>query len=152
MPHPLAHPFYKAVFALGNNNLYPRIALGFSHELDCGRTGSSVVKVNAVAEFLKRRLVRDVPYLDEIFFGDVILRMDEFIAKLSVVSKEHYAFGVIVEPAHRENALFYIDEAHHGRPSHVIGEGAYETLGLIQENVNLRPLEGYKLSVNVYAV
>ena len=152
MPHPLAHPFYKAVFALGNNNLYPRIALGFSHELDCGRTGSSVVKVNAVAEFLKRRLVRDVPYLDEIFFGDVILRMDEFIAKLSVVSEEHYPFGIVIETSHGKNALLYINEAHYRRASDVIREGAYETLRLIQKNVNLRPLEGYKLSVNVYAV
>jgi len=83
---------------------------------------------------------------------DVILRMNEFIREIPVVSEEHHAFGVVVEPAHGKNSLLYVDEAHHRRPPHVIGKGAYETLGLVQKNVNLRPLETYKLSVNVYAV
>ena len=152
MPDPLAHPFYEAVFALGYGNLYPRVALGFSHELYRGGPRSSIVEVNAVAEFLERRLVRNIPHLDEIFFRDVILRMNEFIREIPVVSEEHHAFGVVVEPAHGKNSLLYVDEAHHRRPPHVIGKGAYETLGLVQKNVNLRPLETYKLSVNVYAV
>src|SRR3972149_2410745 len=60
-------------------------------------------------------------------------------------------FGGVAEPAHGKTSLLYVDEAHHRRPPHVIGKGAYETLGLVQKNVNLRPLETYKLSVNVYA-
>lgn len=152
MPHPLAHPFYEAIFAFGNRNLYPGVSLCFSHELYCRGTSSAVIEIHAVAEFLQRRLVRDIPYLDEVFFGDVILRMDEFISEVPVVREEHHPFGVVVEPSHREYALLYVDEAHHCRPTHVIRERAYEVLRLIQENVDLRPLERYNLSVNVYAV
>lgn len=152
MPHPLAHPFYEAIFAFGNRNLYPGVSLCFSYELDCRGAGSAVVKINAVAEFLERGLVRYIPYLDEVFFRDVILRMNEFIREVPVVREEHYPFGVVIEASHREYALLYVNEAHHCRTSHVIGKSAHETLGLVQENVNLGPLERYDLSVNVYAV
>lgn len=152
MPNPLAHPFYEAIFAFGYGNLYPGVSFCFSHELYCRGTCSAVVKINSVSEFLQRRLVRDIPYLDEVFFGDVILRMDEFISEVPVVREEHDAFGVVVKASHREYALLYVNEAHHCRTSHVIGKGTYEILRLIQENVNLRPLERYNLSVNVYAV